>query len=221
MIVTQDINSNSIVLFVFVTSLTFWQVHAVRISSVYFAFRKCRNKKRRKPTTKHLVHTIAQQGTFLSWMMSIRMTKGNDTQIPNTWVSTQTTRQLEWQEKLFRVKQTASTVTTSKTPLDYPRTNRKKTSNLCLLWRRQSQTIFLPVMRDSTIDRREASGLVWARVPTGLVDKKDMRTFFKRLMQIQIFRPLIYSTIRLTSNGQPRTSHNCSAKTQYKDRTRE
>ena len=221
MIVTRDINSNSIVLFVFVTSLTFWQVHAVRISSVYFAFRKCRSKKRRNPTTKHLVHTIALKETCLSWTMSIRMTRANDTQILNTWVSTQTTRQLEWQGKLFRVKQTASTLTTSKTPSDCPRKSRKKTNNLCLFWRRQNQTIFLPVTRDSTIDRREDNGLVWARVPTGLVDKKDMRTFFKRLMQIQIFRPLIYSTIRLTSNGQHKTSHHCSAKTHYKDQTKE
>ena len=213
MIVTRDTNSNSIVQFVFVTSLTFWQVHAVRISSVYYAFRKCRNKKRRNPTTKHLVHTTVQQGTYLSLMMSIRRTKENDIQIPNTWVSTQTTRQLEHQGILFRVKQKAWKETTSKTPSDCPRRNRKKISNLCLLWWRRSQTMFLPVMRGSTIDRKEANGLVLARGPKGSVDKKDMRTFFKRLMQIQIFRPLIYSTIRLTSNGRLRTSYYCSTKT--------
>ena len=52
----------------------------------------------------------------------------------------------------------------------------------------------------------------------GSADKDGRRTFSKRLMQIQIYLPLIYSTTRLISSGLPSIS--CQSLARIHDRGR-
>ena len=108
--------------------------------------------------------------------------------------------------------------TISRARANCPRRTRKKTSSHYLSWWRQTQTKILSIMRGAIWDHRVDNSLGWVRGLMGSVGKDGKRTFYKRLMQIQIYLPLIYSTTRLISNGLPSIS--CQSLARIHDRGR-